>query len=213
VIVYPGLSAGDYSTAPLRSFLKDLGYDAHGWHQGLNCGPREGVMEALREQVQHLYARHKRKLTLVGWSLGGIYAREMAKLEPDRVRAVVTLGTPFSGHPKSTNAWRLYELLSGESSDDTQKYGQLAEAPLVPTTSIYSRSDGVVAWPCSIQKPSKLNPHIENIEVVASHFGIGLNPMAWFALADRLAQREGRWKRFEPSGLKRVFYCVDEHKV
>jgi pimeloyl-ACP methyl ester carboxylesterase len=213
VIVYPGLSAGDYSSAPLRAFLKDLGYDSHGWHQGLNFGPRDGLMDALRLQIQQLYARHKRKVSLVGWSLGGIYARELAKLDSEMVRAVVTLGTPFSGHPKSTNAWRLYELLSGESSDDTHKYGPLEDAPPVPTTSLYSRSDGVVAWQCSIQKPSSSNPNIENIEVVASHFGIGLNPVAWFALADRLAQREGKWQPFDASGLKRVFFGTDGHKV
>lgn len=206
VLVFPGLSAGDLSTRPLRAFLDDLGYRSDGWHLGLNLGPREGVINTLRDQLRAAHAHGGRKVSLVGWSLGGIYARELAKLEPALVRCVVTLGTPFAGHPRSTHAWRLYELLSGESADNHVKYGPLHEAPPVPTTSIYSRSDGVVAWHASIQAPSATNPATENIEVVASHFGIGLNPSAWFALADRLSQPEGAWKPFEANGLKRMFY-------
>jgi alpha/beta hydrolase fold len=206
VIVFPGLSAGDLSTKPLRGFLSDLGYEVQGWHQGLNFGPRKGVLNVALEQLRAAYAKSGRKVTLIGWSLGGIYARELAKLEPQMVRSVVTLGTPFSGSPKSTNAWRLYELLSGGEADKHSEHGPLHEAPPVPFTSIYSRSDGVVAWPCSIQAPSETNPHIENIEVVASHFGIGLNPTAWFALANRLAQAEGTWQPFATQGARKLFF-------
>lgn len=205
VIVFPGLSAGDLSTKPLRSFVRDLGYDVQGWHQGLNFGPRKGVVNAAHEQVQKAYAASGRKVSLVGWSLGGIYARELAKLEPEMVRSVITLGTPFAGSPKSTNAWRLYELLSGGNAH-AHEHGPLHEAPPVPCTSIYSRSDGVVAWPCSIQAASSSNPQTENIEVVASHFGIGLNPTAWYAVADRLAQAEGAWQPFHTQGARRMFF-------
>ncbi len=206
VIVFPGLSAGDLSTKPLRSFLRDLGYSVQGWHQGLNFGPRKGVLSTALEQLRAAYAKSGRKVTLIGWSLGGIYARELAKLEPTMVRGVVTLGTPFSGSPKSTNAWRLYELLSGAEADKSSEHGPLHEAPPVPFTSIYSRSDGVVAWPCSIQAPSATNTQIENIEVVASHFGIGINPMAWFALANRLAQADGAWQPFVAHGSRKLFF-------
>jgi pimeloyl-ACP methyl ester carboxylesterase len=206
VIVYPGLSAGDLSTRPLRAFLDDLGYHTDGWHLGLNLGPRDGVIAALRAQLHDAHAASGRKVSLIGWSLGGIYARELAKLEPQRVRAVITLGTPFAGHPRTTHAWRLYELLSGESADGHLKYGPLHDAPPVPTTSLYSRSDGVVAWRSSIQPPCADNPNTENIEVVASHFGIGLNPFAWYAVADRLALPEGLWRPFETAGLRRMFF-------
>jgi hypothetical protein len=127
-----------------------------------------------------------------------VYAREIAKEMPECVRCVITLGTPFSAGPKSTNAWRIYEAVSGRKIEREAENFELAQAPLVPTTSVYSRSDGIVAWQGSIQQPSADNPHTENVEVLASHFGIGLNPSAWWAVADRLAQREGRWSRFAP---------------
>jgi pimeloyl-ACP methyl ester carboxylesterase len=108
VIVFPGLSASDASTYPLRSYLQRLGYAASGWNQGFNFGPRAGVLRYAREQVQEEVDRTGRKVSLIGWSLGGIYARELAKEMPDQVRSVITLGTPFAGDHTSTNAWRLY---------------------------------------------------------------------------------------------------------
>jgi pimeloyl-ACP methyl ester carboxylesterase len=131
-------------------------------------------------------------VSLVGWSLGGIYARELAKEMPELVRCVVTLGTPFAGPHTSTNAWRIYQIASGRQIERETASYNLPEAPPVPTTSIYSRTDGVVAWRGSIQAPAPHNPRTENIEVVASHFGIGLNPSAWWAVADRLGQPENR---------------------
>ncbi len=201
VIVFPGLSASDASTAPLRHYLGQLGHDVSGWNQGHNFGPRPGVLEDARHQVvQAFRASGKRRVSLIGWSLGGIYARELAKALPDMVRSVVTLGTPFAGAPESTNAWRLYELTSGRDIRREVDHYDMPAAPPVPTTSLYSRSDGIVAWQGSIQAPCKANPDTENIEVVASHLGIGLNPSAWWALADRLAQPLGQWKPFARKG-------------
>ena len=139
-------------------------------------------------------------VSLVGWSLGGVYARELAKELPQHVRSVITLGTPFAGSHKSTNAWRLYELTSGRRIAQEVENFDLPAAPPVPTTSIYSRTDGVVAWPASLQAPSPANPHTENVEVFASHIGLGLNPSAWWVVADRLAQAPGAWKPFERTG-------------
>ena len=200
VIVFPGLSASDASTVPLRGYLDRLGYGVSGWNQGFNFGPRAGVLGSARLQLQNTVAASGKKVSLIGWSLGGIYARELAKELPDLVRSVITLGTPFAGSHKSTNAWRIYQLTSGRDAvREAEKY-DLPEAPLVPTSSIYSRSDGIVAWRASLQAPTTSNPQTENIEVVASHIGLGLNPSAWWAVADRLAQPEGRWKRFERKG-------------
>ncbi len=197
VLIFPGLSANDASTIPLRRYLGGLGYDVTGWEQGFNFGPRAGVLETARNQVRELYERVGRKVSLIGWSLGGVYARELAKEFPDMVRQVITLGTPFRGSPKSTNAWRVYELVSGRDAGlETQNY-HLPEAPPVPTTSLYSRTDGIVAWQCSLQEPSPANPKTENVEVFASHVGLGLNPSAWWVVADRLAQAEGAWQPFE----------------
>lgn len=209
VIIFPGLSANDVTTLPLRRYVEGLGYTVHGWGQGFNLGPRPGVLDVAKDQLRGVFAQSGRKVSLVGWSLGGVYARELAKELPDMVRSVITLGTPFAGGPKSTNAWRLYELASGRDIAREAENYNLPVAPDCPTTSVYSRSDGVVAWQGSVQAPSADNPHTENIEVVASHFGIGLNPSAWWVVADRLSQLEGRWQKFQrPSmlGLQNLLF-------
>ena len=200
VIVFPGLSANDSSTAPLRHYLTTLKYDVAGWNQGFNFGARAGVLNAASRQVIDTVERTGRKASLIGWSLGGVYARELAKLLPGMVRSVITLGTPFSGSPKSTNAWRVYELTSGRRVDHESTHYDLPAAPPVPTTSLFSRTDGIVAWQASIQTPDKANPNTENVEVIASHVGLGVNPSAWWAVADRLSQPEGQWKPFTRKG-------------
>ena len=203
VLVLPGLAAGDLSTFPLRQFLKERGYEAIGWDLGLNFGPRPGILEAARHRVQQLYKKSGRKVSLLGWSLGGIYARELAKMEPDKTRLVITLGTPFTGDPKATNAWRLYELTSGTSIADATTQRQIEVPPAVPTTSIFSRSDGIVAWQNSLNKPSKI---AENIEIQASHIGMGGNPAALYAIADRLAQPQDDWQPFKREGWRSWVY-------
>lgn len=204
VVVFPGLTANDISTAPLRRYLQLLNHSASGWDQGFNFGPRPGVMNEARDQLVRTFENTGRKVSLIGWSLGGIYARELAKELPNMVRSVITLGTPFAGSHKSTNAWRLYELASGRSVERETASYDLPAPPPVPTSSIYSRTDGVVAWQGSIQSPSRRNPQTENIEVMASHVGLGFNPSAWWAIADRLAQPEGQWAPFLRQSRGRV---------
>ena len=145
--------------------------------------------------------RSGRKVSLIGWSLGGLYARQLAKLRPDEVRIVVTLGSPFAAHPCSTNAWRVYELASGKRAGRPRSRFRcrLVEPPPVPTTAIFSRSDGVCAWRRCVERPSALT---ENIEVQGSHFGPGHHPAAVHAVADRLAQPEGQWMKFHRSGWR-----------
>lgn len=208
VLVLPGLGASDTSTAALRGFLRDRGYTAYPWQQGFNFGPRHGVLEACHARVEHLVQRHGERVSLVGWSLGGVYAREIAKVLPQQVRCVITLGTPFAGHPRATNAWRFYEMVSGQSVHDPELLAALRDPPPVPTTSIYSKTDGVVAWQCSLN-PDR--PLAENIEVHASHIGMGMNPLALYAVADRLRQDPARWQRFDAAGARRWFYKVTHH--
>jgi pimeloyl-ACP methyl ester carboxylesterase len=204
VLVFPGLAASDFSTVPLRRFLRQQGYWTHAWRQGFNFGPRNGVLNACRNRLKALADRHGRKVSLVGWSLGGVYARELAKELPELARCVITLGSPFTGHPRATNAWRVYQWLSGHSvHDDPVLQAQLRQPPPVPTTSILSRSDGVVAWQCSLNEP---HAHTENIEIAASHVGMGMNPVALYAVADRLRQDPARWQRFDASGARRWFF-------
>src|SRR3984893_7373369 len=156
VLVLPGLVASDSSTRPLRSFLKNRGYAVSGWRQGRNLGLREGVRDAMVDLVHELSDDHGRKGSLVGWSLGGLYARQLAKMMPDRVRSVITLRSPFPGDPKATTAWRVYEMASGRRAEEEAARfgGSLSEAPPVPTTAIFSRTDGICAWQGCMEKPS-----------------------------------------------------------
>lgn len=203
VLVLPGLTASDLSTVLLRRVIGTQGYACHGWKLGVNRGPHPGVIERCVERVVELRQRHDRTVSVIGWSLGGLYAREIAKQAPDAVRQVITLGTPFTGHPKATNAWRLFERVSGQSVDDLALWATLHEAPPVPTTSIWSRTDGVVSWQCSLETPGS---SCENIEVDASHRGLGMNPAVLYAVLDRLAQPEGRWQPFRREGLRQLVY-------
>jgi pimeloyl-ACP methyl ester carboxylesterase len=182
VMVLPGLGASDLSTAPLRAFLRDRGYAAYGWELGRNFGVRHGLTERKLQRLRHIRRHHGRKVSLIGWSLGGVFAREIAKNAPDDVRVVITMGSPFK-NPKATHAQRFYELLAGHS--------------------IFSRSDGVVAWQSSVEDK---RAHTESVEVWASHCGLGHNPAAVYVIADRLAQPEGRWAHFDRSGLRSLIY-------
>lgn len=203
VLVFPGLGANDLTTQPLRRLLDDLGYRTYPWAQGFNFGPRHGVLERCVAHLRQIEQAHGQPVSLLGWSLGGLYARELAKLHPELARCVITLGTPFTGHPKATNAWRFYQLVSGQSVDDHELLAQIRKSPAVPTSSIYSRSDGVVSWRCSVMEPG---PLAENIEVQASHLGMAMNPMVVYAVADRLAQDPAHWRPFEPRGARRWFF-------
>ena len=210
VLVLPGLVASDVSTRPLRAFLKSRGYAVSGWRQGRNLGLREGVQHAMVDLVHELHDRHGGKVSLVGWSLGGLYARQLAKMMPGRVRSVVTLGSPFAAGPKATNAWRVYEMASGRraEAEDARFGGSLASAPPVPTTAIFSRTDGICAWQGCMEKTSATS---ESIEVESSHCGMGHHPAVVYAVADRLAQPEGQWRPFDRSGWRSAVY-PDPHR-
>ncbi len=203
VLVLPGLIASDVSTRLLRDFLARRGYDVHGWGLGRNYGPRAGVEEAMLATVDRLHAESGRKLSLIGQSLGGAYARLLAAQRPDAVRSVITLGSPVRGHPRASNARRIYECTSGgKSASDARRRQQVTQTPLVPTTAIYSRSDGVVAWQDSVEPAG---PHTESIEVVSSHVGMAVHPVVLYVIAERLAQPEGQWRPFEPRGWRAAF--------
>jgi pimeloyl-ACP methyl ester carboxylesterase len=205
VLVLPGLIASDVSTRPLRAFLRNRGYFVKGWGQGRNLGLRAGVQQGLTDLLEEMNDTHGRKVSLIGWSLGGLYARQLAKMMPERVRSVITLGSPFAGSPRSTNAWRVYEMASGRRAEeeDARFGGSLSVAPPVPTTAIFSRSDGICAWQGCMEQSSA---QAESIEVESSHCGMGHHPAVVYAVADRLAQPEGRWKPFDRSGWRAVVY-------
>lgn len=205
VLVLPGFMAGDVSTAPLRSLLRDLGYDAVGWNLGRNVRVDEARVSAMMACVDELVERTGRKVSIVGWSLGGVFARELAKQAPEKVRLVISLGSPISDDRNHTNARRLFEYLNGREPEPMRagKFRTLGVAPPVPTTSILTRTDGIVHWRGSVQHGGG---KVENIEVHASHCGLGVNPCAVYAIADRLAQQEGSWKPFRPQGFAALFF-------
>lgn len=205
VIVFPGFVASDRSTKPMRKLLDDLGYTSYGWGMGRNLvfnDAREAQMQALLKKV---HKKHGLKVSIIGWSLGGVFAREIAKAHPEFVRSVITLGSPISGELEHSNARRLYQAINGHPEETMQdRMSTISEAPPVPTTSIFTKTDGIVAWKGSIQRPGKTPS--ENIQVHASHCGLGVNPFVMCAIADRLSQPEGQWTPFDNSGLKRLAF-------
>ena len=195
VLVLPGFLASGSSTFPLRHILKRVGYQGHRWKLGRNMGPLHIPLDQVMARVQELRRRYDSKVSLIGWSLGGIYARELAWMSPDDVRQVITLGTPFRHH-QSTAASRLYHTINGHYSEhiEPEVIDRAERPPPVPCTSIYTKSDGVVPWECSLDVES---PETENIRVYGSHCGLGHNPAALWAIMDRLALPEGEWSPFD----------------
>ena len=182
MLVLPGWLASDFSTRTLRWFLQARGYAAHGWRLGWNLGPSATVIDGLDARLRDLRARHGRPLSLIGWSLGGIYARELARRRPSDVRQVITLASPFRD-PYATNAAR---LLGGRPRGvDPSRQARWHTPPPVPCTAFYSRTDGIVAWQSCIDDAG---PSTENVEVRSSHCGMGHHPSVLLAIAERLAR-------------------------
>lgn len=209
VLVLPGLLASDRSTLALRRVLTRLGFDARPWKLGANLGMRTVGRngEKLQSRLDEIHQESGKKISLLGWSLGGVLARLLATRAPEIVRQVITLGSPFAGDPKSTNAWKTYEWASGTKIDDRESRALLAEIQSpssVASTAIYSRGDGICAWQtCLDRSPANRR---ENIEVHGSHCGLGVNPSVIYAVADRLAQPESEWTPFRAKGLARILY-------
>jgi pimeloyl-ACP methyl ester carboxylesterase len=203
VLVLPLMFGSDLNTLPLRRYLAGRGYAVSAWGQGVNLGPRAGVLDACRARLDALCAAQGRAVSLVGWSLGGLYARALALAAPEQVRQVICLGTPIVGDPPPADIWRTYERLTGDPMGLPPGLGDLRGPLAVPATSIYSRSDGIVPWASSLEPPG---PEAESIEVESSHLGLGGHPLVLYAIADRLAQPLGQWQPFRREGLLAWLY-------
>lgn len=204
VLVLPGLGANDRSTFALRGFLSSLGYDVHGWGRGRNIRLPQLEIPAIARTVTELFETSGQRVSVIGWSLGGILAREVARETPSRVRLVVTLGSPFAA-PSANNVRTIWRLLTGqpEVTATSARIAELARPLDVPATAIYTRSDGIVAWQACLEQEG---PQRENIEVRTTHLGLGFHAPALWVIADRLAQPEGVWTPFQPGLLVAPFF-------
>ena len=206
VLVLPGFTTGDGSTEPLRRLLRDLDYRAYGWGLGVNVGPTQRILEGIFERLDRAHDRRGEQVSIIGWSLGGIYARELARARPDLVRQVITLGSPIQMiENDASSASRIWDSLSKYHAEGFRSPAREADRPrlMVPTTSIYSRTDGVVNWKACLTRRTDRS---ENIRVYGSHCGLGFNTAAIYAIADRLAQPEDQWRHFSaPWFLRSAF--------
>ena len=183
VVDIPGWRAPEVTGAPLRRYLRRLGYDARGWGFGTNTGDPRRDVERLAARVLELVEENGSPASLVGWSLGGVIAREVARLHPEAVRRVITYGTPVTGGAAYTTIARA----SGQGAVDADRVARRLDprSPIeVPLTVLFSRRDGVVAWQACIDHTS---PHAEHVEVSSTHLGLGFDPDVWAVVADRLA--------------------------
>ena len=210
VMVLPGFLGADGYNAAFRRYLTGLDYAVHGGGQGRNLGPREGVLEALVQRLEYLSERYEGPVSLVGHSLGGILARELARELPDRIRQVISLGSPFGeGRLTASYPARLFMALNPPEELPIEQ-DDLHLAPPVPTTAIYSRGDGIVNWQTTLQKDGHGHEQTQNIRVRGSHCGMTLNPAIWFLVAERLSIPHGVWQPFERSSWKSLLYPAHE---
>lgn len=197
VLVIPGFMASDVSTQPLRQFLQKFGYETHGWKLGTNFADLT-QLPLISQQIDDLYAKNKEPINLIGWSLGGVYAREMAKEQPEKIRQVITLGSPFSGILEPNNAnitFRFISWLRGYPELDPDFINGLPAPAEVPTTALYSKKDGIVPWQvCREQVEDEIH---ENVEVTCSHLGMGVECNVLEIIADRLQYDATNWKKYD----------------
>jgi pimeloyl-ACP methyl ester carboxylesterase len=201
VLVVPGFTTNGRSTMVLRKTLQSLGYDARTWNQGINFGVRQELFDGVTDELDRLHKECGGKVSLIGQSLGGIYARQLAKVRADKVSRVITLGSPVNdpeGH--ASHVSHLYKSLNPEQlveDRDTWPFNEwlIDEPPSVPTSVIYSKYDGICHWQSCVQHGD--HDRVENIEIVGSHIGMAINPLVQYVIAERLAGSVEDWQPFK----------------
>jgi pimeloyl-ACP methyl ester carboxylesterase len=212
VLVLPGYLSGDQPTWLLRWFLTQAGYRAYPWELGLNFGFSTAHPYDIEALIEHrlkevFIESGDRKISLIGWSLGGVYAKALARRYPALIRDVITLGSPISGNTTKVSIGRLYQWVSKMQFADPEFARKMREstAPLtgVPITAFYCKKDGVVPWRNACEKPG---PLVQNIEVEASHVGMGFDAFVFYLIAHRLANSSAKqWRPLDVPGLWRNF--------
>jgi pimeloyl-ACP methyl ester carboxylesterase len=206
VLVLPGLLASDMSTSLMRNYLRWLGYDVHGWRLGRNIGPTDAVLEELPRYLAEQADASGGPVSVIGWSLGGIYARELARDHPVLVRQVITLGSPFTlRDPRQSHAHAAYERRASRhaSRQRVPTREEVAQPIAVPSTAVYSRNDGIVAWQTCIEPETSLH---QNVEVRCAHLGFGVDAATLWLIADRLASPASDRRPFRPPAMFRALY-------
>jgi pimeloyl-ACP methyl ester carboxylesterase len=207
VLVLPGLAGADSSTIALRNTLHRLGYQVEGWGLGRNVGQTPAILDGLPLKLSQMQSRSGKTVSIVGWSLGGVYARELARIMPKTVRQVITLGSPFrmraEDRSNAQRIWSAFRVLHRHEAEPTPEREESRYPVPVPTTAVYTRTDGIVRWHTCIDT---VGGRHENVEVYGSHCGLGHNSTVLYVVADRLAQREGTWGPFHPPAILRRFY-------
>jgi dienelactone hydrolase len=181
-MVIPGFLASDRTTLGLQRALAQAGYRVSGWGLGVNRGATPDTLGQLASRIEGF--GQGRSVILVGWSLGGVFAREVAKLRPELVAKVMTMGSPFSGDPRGNNVWRLYEWVAGHPVDDPPIKTRLSDKPPVPTMSLWSRRDGIVAVACARGAPGESD---HQVELTCSHMGFCVSGRAFPRIIEALA--------------------------
>ncbi|MEL7155090.1 MAG: alpha/beta hydrolase [Actinomycetota bacterium] len=204
VLVVPGFGTDDRATAPLRTALRRLGHRPRRWAQGRNGGPTPERIEGLTRRLRALADEAGEPIPIVGWSLGGVYGRVMAQWHRELVDQVISLGSPFNlGDRSGGFVTDLYSRAEAEGRFVRRRGEVDLDVIERPSTSIYTRSDGIVPWRACVQTPSAT---AENVEVRGSHCGLGVNLSAAYVVADRLRFRGGDWQPFRPPPLLRPLY-------
>jgi pimeloyl-ACP methyl ester carboxylesterase len=199
VLVLPGFMASEKSTTILRNFIDEIGYVSHDWGLGRNRG-KVNYLDILVEKTEQLHRHHRgQKVSLVGWSLGGVFARQVAKARPDLVRQVITLGSPFGDIARPNNVAWLHTLISGGKTAKDVDKNLLENLPVpapVPTTAIYTKEDGIVPWKVCMEQ--EVDAFHQNIQVRGSHCGLGVNTSVLSIIEDRLRLTADNWQHFKP---------------
>lgn len=186
-LVIPGLTTGDISTTLLRRTLKQRGFEPEGWRQGINLGADGAKLEALQQRVKKLHGASGKKVLLIGWSLGGLYARVLAKRLPEHIDMLVTVASPISGDRRANSAWRLYEAINDHKVDNTPFDADLLEKPPVPTLAVWSGVDGIVAPECARGLDCDSDAQLR---IDATHFTIGTSRSAIERILAKIAEMD-----------------------